>query len=155
MVVHSPRGGAAISQEENSDWDLNARQGSTIVPVNLSGGVPQFKGNIILAERCQVESGPWWQRHPDIGLIVQCTSGSRRFRYPKASHKCRIVRVDARDPERRQAMLDKHFAAISQRLETPDVLILCEQPYHGALVAVAAIHQRLTGTSAQAHYHFG
>ena len=55
-VARPPRVFAAISQE---DCQGHGRHGSTVVPANLGGDVPQFKGNLILAERCHVESGAW------------------------------------------------------------------------------------------------
>ena len=150
-VARPPRVFAAISQEDSHG---HGRQGSTIVPVNLGGDVPQFQGNIILAERCQVESGAWWNRHKNIRLIVQCTDGSRRFKYPRQSQSCRILRVDGRDSERRQAMLDEAFAAISQKLQEHDVLFHCEQSFHRAPVVAAAVMQRLTGMLAQAGHYY-
>ena len=150
-VSRPPRVFAAISQEDSHG---HGRQGSTIVPVNLGGDVPQFHGNIIFAERCQVESGAWWSRHKDISLIVQCTDGSRRFKYPRQSQSCRILRVDGRDSERRQKQLDEAFAAISQKLQKHDVLFHCEQSFHRAPVVAAAVMQRLTGMHAQAGHYY-
>ena len=88
---------AAISQES---WSGLGRQGSTMVPANVSGKAPDFQGNFIFAERYQVESDSWWESHQQIALIVDCTDGSRRFCYPKTARRVQILRVGPRDPER-------------------------------------------------------
>ena len=99
--------------------------------VNISGDVPQFQGNIIFAERCQVELGAWWERHTNIGFIVQRTYGKWKFQYP-GNVKVKIARVAARNAERRQSMLEQHCAAISHTLEQQYVRMHCEQSFHRA-----------------------
>ena len=142
-------GTAAISQES---WSGPGRQGSTMVPANVSGKAPDFQGNFIFAERYQVESDSWWESHQQIALIVDCTDGSRRFSYPKTARRAQILRVDPRDPERREKMLNGAFPTIRKTLRLSDVLFHCQQSFHRAPVVGAAVHQRLAGVPATAHH---
>ena len=129
------------------------RQGSKVVPENVSGKAPNLQGNLIFAERYQVESDSWWESHQQIALIVDCTDGSRRFRYPKTSRRVAVLRVDPRDPERRQNMLNGAFPMIRKTLAERDVLFHCQQSFHRAPVVGAAAHQRLAGVPATAHHY--
>ena len=141
---------AAISQGSRS---RPGRQGSTVVPANVSGRAPDLQGNFIFAERWQVESESWWESHQQIALIVDCTDGSRRFCYPKTEQTVQILRVDPRDPERREKMLNGAFPTIRKTLGLSDVLFHCQQSFHRAPVVGAAVHQRLAGISATVHHY--
>ena len=85
---------------------------------------------------------------------MQCTDGSKAFKYPKQARGCRILRVDGRDNERRQKQLDEAIAAISQKLREHDVLFHCEQSFHRAPVVAAAVMQRVTGMLAQVGHYY-
>ena len=136
---------AAMSQES---WSGPGRQGSTVVPANVSGRAPDLQGNLIFAERFQVQSESCWESHQQIGLIVDCTDGSRRFRYPKTAKRVQILRVDPRDPERREKMLNGAFPTIRKTLAERNVLLHCQCSFPRAPVVGAAVHQRLAGVSA-------
>ena len=144
-------GAAAISQES---WSGPGRQGSTVVPANVSGKAPDLQGNLIFAERFQVESDSWWESHQQIALIVDCTDGSRLFRYRKTAQRVQILRVDPRDPARRQKMLNGALAMIRKTMAERDVLFHCRQSFHRAPVVGAAVHQRLAGVPATAHHYY-
>ena len=132
-----------------------SRQGSTTWQATVMGGPRDLVGRFVLADKVQVEDQAWWDRHPDIRVIIQCADhagggfGQRQpFRYPV---QLRHFKVDARDTQGRQAALEAALPAVEAALrEGKDVLLHCMNSFHRAPVVAAAFHKRLTGKPVQA-----
>ena len=140
---------AMVSRYDRRNFDGGPKQASTTVPISvLLDTTTDLHGCLIFAERPQVASAQWWLDHGrDVRVVVQCTHGRTRFRYPpRIAATSLLLRMDPEEPAQADIELEQHWKRIRQVLkEGGDVVLHCESSFHRGPIIGAAIYKRATG----------
>ena len=122
------------------------RQGSTILKLKVVDEVgPDLRGCFILADEQDVVDESWWDRHRDVGCIVNCLQHGQSVVYPSNCPTFDIAYVDVRSKVHRDQDFQRALPMVRETLEEgKDVVVHCSQSYHRAPAVVAAFMQELS-----------